>query len=64
MPAKAVTMTKEDEDIFLHDKIEQDNGVISHKNTPTFTNYTTKNYSSLTGTNKIVETGIKTFSTS
>ena len=40
MPAKAVTMTKEDEDIFLHNKNEQDNGVISRNTTPTFTNHT------------------------
>ena len=49
IPVKTVSMTTEDEDIFLNEHNEQDNGEISHNTMPTFTNYTTKKISSLTG---------------
>ena len=57
-------MTKDNENIFLLHKKEHDNGEILQENMPTLMNFATKKFSSLAGTNNIVETGIKTFLTS
>ena len=60
MPARTITMTKNDEDVFLPDKNEPDNGVISQKNTSFTSSTTNKKFSSLSKTNNIVDS-LKTF---
>ena len=60
MPARTITITKNDENVFLSDKNEPDNGVISQENTSFLSSTTNKIFSSLSKTNDIVDSGIKT----